>query len=180
VPDSNRQALLARLSPFLPHVEAWIDAYLQQTSTDAHPVASRSFPRLPTYFSTKTLNESKVVKTAHIQKPPLSQLGLREFLDFERMDVSGITYKDTFFINPGLAEDESLHFHELIHVIQWQVAGPEGFILAYAAGLAKFGYRQSPLEVMAYDLQDRFEAGEVIPDLEKLVASQTKDIVADY
>ena len=55
------------------------------------------------------------------------------------------------------ARDESLHFHELVHVIQWRLLGPEKFLAFYADGLERFGYRNSPLEVMAYNLQDRFD-----------------------
>lgn len=55
------------------------------------------------------------------------------------------------------AHVESLHFHELVHVIQWRLLGPEGFLALYADGLERFGYRNSPLEVMAYELQDKFE-----------------------
>jgi len=35
---------------------------------------------------------------------------------------------------------ESLHFHELIHIVQWRVLGPEGFLAMHADGLTHFGY----------------------------------------
>ena len=75
------------------------------------------------------------------------------------MAAAGITYLDTFFVVADQARDESLHFHELVHVIQWRILGPERFLWLYADGLERFGYRNSPLEVVAYDLQDRFDAG---------------------
>jgi hypothetical protein len=52
--------------------------------------------------------------------------------------------------------DESLHFHELVHIVQWQLLGPEQFILSYALALAEFGYSRNPFEEIAYELQDRF------------------------
>ena len=52
--------------------------------------------------------------------------------------------------------DEGLYFHELMHVVQWRMLGPERFLAAYADGLEKFGYRNSPLEAMAYDAQAAF------------------------
>ena len=52
---------------------------------------------------------------------------------------------------------ESLHFHELVHVIQWRLLGSEKFLALYADGLERFGYRKSPLEVMAFGLQHRFQ-----------------------
>jgi hypothetical protein len=50
------------------------------------------------------------------------------------------------------------HFHELIHILQWRILGPERFLWLYADGLERFGYRNSPLEIMAYELQERFDA----------------------
>jgi hypothetical protein len=87
-----------------------------------------------------------------------------QFAEFEAMPARGITYLDTYFILWHEAERESLHFHELVHVVQWQVLGPERFLAMYADGLVKQGYRNSPLEVMAYDHEARFNAdGEVYP-----------------
>lgn len=71
---------------------------------------------------------------------------------------SGITFKDTYFLHPDAAADESVHFHELVHVVQWQSLGPKAFLLSYAAGLLEHGYLDCPLERMAYDHQIRFDA----------------------
>jgi hypothetical protein len=84
-------------------------------------------------------------------------MGLDRFAAFERMNMAGITYLDTFFVRADQAGDESLHFHELVHVIQWRILGPERFLWLYADGLERFGYRSSPLEVVAHDLQARFD-----------------------
>jgi hypothetical protein len=86
-------------------------------------------------------------------------MGLSRFGDFELMEASGITYLDTYFLRADHAGDESLHFHELVPVVQWRLLGPERFLWLYADGLERCGYRNSPLEVMAYDLQSRFDAG---------------------
>ena len=75
------------------------------------------------------------------------------------MDAGGITYLNTYFVRADQSHAESLHFHELVHVIQWRLLGPENFLALYADGLERFGYRESPLEVMAYEFQDRFEHG---------------------
>jgi hypothetical protein len=86
-------------------------------------------------------------------------MGLEQFSAFERMETAGITYLNTYFLRAELSGDESLHFHELVHVIQWRILGPERFLALYADGLERFGYRNSPLEVMAYDLQGGFDYG---------------------
>jgi hypothetical protein len=88
---------------------------------------------------------------------PLKAIGLDWFSDFEQMDAGGITYLNTCFVRADYADMEAHHFHELVHLIQWRLLGPERFLALYADGLERFGYRNSPLEVMACDLQDRFE-----------------------
>jgi hypothetical protein len=72
-------------------------------------------------------------------------MGLTRFADFVRGDSDGITYIDTIFLKPTQSENENVYFHELIHIIQWRLLGPDRFLLAYAKGLECFGYRQSPL-----------------------------------
>ena len=69
--------------------------------------------------------------------------------------------------------DESLHFHELVHVVQWQHLGPERFIMAYALGhLLSGGYRTNPLEEMAYGLQARFDANAPAFDVATIVCPE--------
>jgi len=50
--------------------------------------------------------------------------------------------------------------------------GVESFLLAYAAGLAANGYRNSPLEAMAYELQDYFDRKEQPIDVAAVVRSK--------
>ena len=69
----------------------------------------------------------------------------------------------------GEEKDESLHFHELIHILQWNELEADKFILAYALGLLEFGYSDSPFERIAYELQDKFDSGMQIENLEATV-----------
>ena len=142
---------------FYPLIVDWIQNTLAEHATAAQPVASLGFSRLPHYYDETTLVSAKVVSLSRVPVPPLSAMGFDRFSDFERMDVAGITYLDTYFVRAEHANVESLHFHELVHVIQWWLLGPEKFLALYADGLERFGYRNSPLEVMAYNLQARFE-----------------------
>jgi hypothetical protein len=70
--------------------------------------------------------------------------------------MAAITNLDTFFVRAEQTWDESLHFHELVHVVQRQILGPERFLGLYADGLERCA---NPLEVIAYDFQDWFDAG---------------------
>jgi hypothetical protein len=90
----------------------------------------------------------------------------------------GITYQDIYFIKRERARDESLHFHELTHIVQWRLLGPNGFLLAYALGyLSRGGYDKNPFEQIAYELQSHFESGAQPFSVEPLVARHLKQVV---
>ncbi len=140
-----------------PLIIEWIRNTLAQHASAARSVATLGFRRLPHYYRQNTLTAAKAVVVLKLPVPPLSAMGLDRFSSFEKMDAGGITYLDTYFVRADQGHIESLHFHELVHIIQWRLLGPEMFLALYADGLERFGYRESPLEKMAYDLQARFE-----------------------
>jgi hypothetical protein len=148
----------------------WISTTLTKYAGEARTVISRSFPRLPFYFSVETLASTKVVLVDQLPMPPLSSWGLTRFAEFERGNFGGITYLDTFFLKRDRSNDEVIHFHELIHVVQWKILGAKEFLRSYADGLESFGYQASPLEVMAYGAEVAFEASAGGFDAERLVA----------
>jgi len=140
-----------------PLIAGWIQKTLAEHASAARPVASLGFSRLPHYYDAQLLVSSMVVIVPRVPVPPLSAMGLTRFSEFEGLDMAGITYLNTYFVRADQSRSESLHFHELVHVIQWRLLGSEMFLARYADGLERFGYRNSPLEVMAYNLQDRFD-----------------------
>ncbi len=157
-----------------PLILNWIRQTLAAHVPTARPVASLGFTRLPHYFIPATLAAAKVVAVDVVPLPPLTALGLGLYADFERMSASGITYLDTIFVQTDLAEDERVHFHELVHIVQWSLLGPERFLAAYADGLEQFGYRNSGLEEMAYRLDSQFQPGTAAFDVEQVVAAELK------
>lgn len=159
----------------LPAVLAWVGEILRKHQPYARPVAVCGFNRLGRYFSPQLLAQARVVSLDAPPTPPLSRLGLPQFASFEQMAPLGITYLNTFFVRSGEERNESLHFHELIHVVQWRLLGTENFSLTYAAGLLEAGYRDSPLEVMAYSAEDRFQAGEIF-DAERHVGVELRKL----
>lgn len=161
--------IINRLYEKLPLVEEWINHLLKHSSTQSIPLHSFNFRRLPSYFSSATIDSAKVVLVDEIPVPPLFDFGLQELKDFEAGDYAGITYLDTYFIKRESEKDESLHFHELVHVVQWQMLGLQKFLLLYGAGIIQDGYRESPLEKMAYNYQRRFQDSLEIFDVENAV-----------
>jgi hypothetical protein len=170
----NPQALLEKL----PLVRSWIDRTLAEHSQKARPVASYRFPRLDAFYSNQVLSAAKVIEVERVPVPPLSSFGLAGFGEFEGGNYAGITFLDSYFVQSREASRESLHFHELVHVVQWQHLGAERFLMAYAIGyLQGGGYSANPLEVMAYNLQDYFEKGGQPSDVEAAVHRQLDEFI---
>ena len=155
-----------------PFVRDWISQTLAGHASKAISVASFNFPRLPRYYNNDLLARAKVVLVDKCPVPPLSTIGLSQFAEFENMNARGITYLDTYFVLRQEAERESLHFHELVHVVQWQLLGVESFLALYADGLEKHGYRNSPLEVIAYNHEARFNSNATSYSVEASVRQQ--------
>ena len=159
----NQQAdIIRRFYNALPQVKAWIDGYLADHAAGARAVSSFGYKRLATCFPSELLDRAKVVSVARVPFPPVDTFGLPEFAQMQQRVFDGITFKDTFFVQRG-RESESLHFHEVVHVVQWARLGVDKFLLAYGLGLLQLGYDRSPLEEMAYGLQRKFDVGMALP-----------------
>ncbi len=155
-----------------PKMLDWIHETLASYRRTARTVASLQFARLPLYFSDVVLQGTYYVPINRVPIPPLSAMGLERFAAFEQGDYEGITYLNTYFLKHRHVSGEALHFHELIHVVQWPSLGPERFLKTYAEGLERFGYRNSPLEKMAYEAEDLFKRGRPVFDAERFVTAQ--------
>jgi len=172
----NQLDLIHRFHSILPLVKEWIESTLEKHNANASPVINLSFSRLKIVLPLDLLNRAKVVVVNGVVPfPPLSRMGLPELSSMENMSKAGVTYKDTFFIS-HLHQTESLHFHEIVHVVQWERLGIENFLLAYGYGLIRFGYQDSPLEKMAYSLQARFENNTLSGDIVQFIQHETDAI----
>src|SRR5436190_14987612 len=110
---------LQLLQQKLPDVRNWIDRTLAAHRVQARSAASYRFSRLPKFYSPVFLELTFVVEVPRVPMPPLTSFGLPQLAEFEKGNYSGVTYRNTCFIREGLGTDESLHFHELVHVVQW-------------------------------------------------------------
>ncbi len=172
------QNLIQRLQAALPLACAWIDEYLTRHEPVSRPVASLGMQRLAACYPEPLLRTARVVTVERVEFPPVERFGLPEFAAIQQQNFGGITFKNTFFVSSAEATSESLHFHEMVHVVQWARLGVERFLLAYGIGLAQFGYEGSPLEHMAYDLQFEFDKGINRPQLLPYINTQTDVIWA--
>jgi hypothetical protein len=161
-----------------PAVLDWMRQTIAEHEHSATIVAAEGFKHLPLYFSQDLLNTTKVITISRVPIPPLSSMGLHRFSDFERGDFDGVTYLNTYFVQHTKSADEELHFHELIHIVQWRLLGPERFLKLYADGLERYGYRDSPLEKMAYAAQGEFTRSKQAFDAQTLVLHELRKISA--
>ncbi|WP_139229947.1 hypothetical protein [Marinobacter daqiaonensis] len=154
-------------------VESWIDEVNEAHKNDRRPCSVLQ-NRFKDYFRPELLQSSYfvIVKVLPMPKmPELREAGLGDFMDNEDQ-LGGITYKDTYYLVPDAAGDVGIHFHELVHVIQWRTLGTRNFIQRYMEEIQRFGYSEkAPLEQMAYGLQKTFEEGVVPFDVEKKVVA---------
>ncbi len=141
-------------------------------------MSSLGLERLERCFGTGLLERVRVVTVPKVPYPPVERLGLPELAPVGRIEFAGITFQETIFVRRGQLS-ESLLFHELVHVLQWDRLGMDGFLLAYGMGLAVYGYEDSPLEQMAYSLQRRFEQDRLPPDLSAFVCRGSDAIRAE-
>jgi hypothetical protein len=154
--------LLRRLHLALPQVEQWIVDLRARHFQRSIAASDVEFPRLAAHFPMELLKITRVASVSSIPFPPVSSYGLPEFEAMANMPMAGITFRDMYFVQPSYSS-EGIHFHELVHVVQWSTLGVRDFLLTYALGIVQCGYAESPLEAIAYDLQAKFDQGIALP-----------------
>lgn len=167
--------IIRRFHTALPGVRQWIDQLLDAHADRARALSTLGFTRLSVCFPRELLERAKVVSVERVPFPPVDEFGLPELASMQQMSLDGITFKDTFFLQQGRVSEE-LHFHELVHVVQWARLGVDNFLLAYGLGLLSFGYARSPLEQMAYTLQRSFELGTLPQEVVRIIEHGTDAI----
>lgn len=136
-------------------IENWIDETNLAFSAQRQSCASfqTSFAG---FYSPDFLRNAYFVAVDDIPKPDfpdLRQIGMGDFID---MPLDGITYKNTYFLRKQLEQNLRLHFHELVHVVQWNLLGAKNFIKRYILEIQQNGYKKAPLEKMAYSLDQHY------------------------
>lgn len=167
--------LTDRLRRALPAMERWIVALHAAHETRAQPASCLGFARLAEVWPRALLDEAHAVAVERVPYPPVAELGLPELAPMAAERWTGITFGDMYFVDES-DTTEATHFHELCHVVQWRTLGVRDFLLTYALGLFAYGYRESPLEAIAYRLQRDFERGVTRPDLAEAIADHARGV----
>jgi hypothetical protein len=173
--------LLVRLKNALPQMRQWMNDLHKNHVGESVRASDLGFPRLAEHLPSSILQNSSAVLTYTMPFPPVQKFALPEFEAMAAMRMDGITFGNMYFVRP-VASVEALHFHELVHVIQWNTLGFGQFLMTYGLGIIQRDYRNSPLESIAFELQARFEHRQQLWKVYETVerhAISTRDAAAD-
>ena len=156
----------------LSDVKKWIVHTLAEHDAQKQPVAAANFEKLERFYPAGFLQRVQRVIVDRCPVPPLADTGTSQLSEIENWDLKGIPWENTIFIRRDLAEWDAVHFHELLHIVQWQYLGTDRYLTAWAIGTITRGYRDNPLEEMAFRHQLRFETTDTPYDVIREVAAE--------
>lgn len=149
--------MLARLLSI--PVAAYIRIHRDRLLPVGKPVALASREAVDGYFSPELLDTVRIVEAdpLPIAQPPFSNAGRRLGLSYPGIEqTAAITFGPVIAAREPM--DRSLLFHELVHVVQYQLLGVAGFARYYVRGLLRTrSYPAIPLEACAFELEARFQ-----------------------
>lgn len=143
----------------------WVVSQRNLHRPSARKLTEAEIARFFFFFEPRILDLARIKIFPCIRNPgfysKLEDMKLTGLPDFTT--AAGITFIDTILISEQGLEAHSalgpLIFHELVHVVQYDVLGVDEFIKCYVQGWARggFDYYSIPLEMESYNLQRRYE-----------------------
>lgn len=144
-------------------VAGYIDRQRQIYRFKALPLNASQREAMQRFFPASTLDAVRVtvLTRERVGNPPfyrqLVQMGFEPVTLPNFSLMAAITFVDTVVSHEPFTH--RLVFHELVHVVQYEKFGLEGFADKYVRGFLSGGsYDGIPLEMNAYELDGRFEA----------------------
>jgi hypothetical protein len=142
-------------------VAVYIDRQRKTHRDRSVPLNASQRAAMQPFFPASTLDSAKVLvlNSDRVGNPPfyggLVQMGFEPAALPNFSLMAAITFVDTVVAHEAFTD--RLLFHELVHVVQYQKLGLEGFAAKYVSGFLTGGsYDAIPLEMNAYDLDARF------------------------
>jgi hypothetical protein len=145
---------------------AWVQAQRDHHRRSARKLTLSEKVALSPFFEHRILGMARVKRVPLIENPgfyaDLNAMGIPAPLDFT--NSHGITFTDTVLVSdrccPSTEPLVPLLFHELVHIVQYDLLGRDAFVERYVSGWAENGqdYFRIRMESHAYALQARFEA----------------------
>ena len=161
-----------RFNILVDEVKKWIVNTLAAYQEEMAPVSAAAFDRLVRYYPNTLLQRIQRVIVDRCPVPPLANTGIPQIAEIETWDIKGIPWENTIFIRRDLADWDVVHFHELLHIVQWECLSTDRYLTAWAIGTITRGYRDNPLEEMAFRHQTQFETDNKPYDVIKEVTAE--------
>ena len=149
---------------FIEKAIEWVISQRDKYRLNARPLSSYEMQKMARFFPIATFFNVKIIEVPIIENPPfyskLQNVEIPHTIDYSKMQ--GITFVDTILISqaryPKAHEWLPLIFHELVHVVQYQLLGIDVFVEQYIKGFIEQGFRYENifLESHAYELQNRY------------------------
>jgi hypothetical protein len=149
-----------RLSLGLAYVVAkYITHQKRRWHRNALPLTTSQQALLSRYFGAQDLARVRIAETQRLPIPnPPGYRQLREHITFDLPNpesVAAMTFDHVVVARTPLLD--AIVFHEMVHVTQFRLLGVKAFAEQYVRGfLANRRYDQIPLEVCAFELEERF------------------------
>jgi len=168
--------------------QKWIKEQRQAFRPRGKKLADRTIAQFSPFFEAKLLQTVRLVMVPGLENPEFLEAYSSTFaekalplLDFS--SFSGITYMDTILLVDDFPDADPVAslFHELTHAVQYELLGPEKFVELYITGWINqgFNYAAIPLEMDAYDLQNRYEADPEAPFSVKEEISRSLELMLE-
>ena len=143
----------------------WVEAQRDEHRLTARILTEEQKSEFAPFFDSKILDLARIKLVPVIENPgfysELQDLKIPRLLNFN--NAAGITFKDTILISQRYLTKRSqlkpLIFHELVHVVQYEVFGVREFIERYVRSWADNGFNYSSIhfEIEAHKLHQRYE-----------------------
>lgn len=145
---------------------AWVRSEREAYRPRALPLSDEERSRLGGYFPREVLDRARVATVKGFENPEFFSVFATygEPIPVDLRRASGLALVDTILMARavgGASSRDRLLFHELVHLVQYQVLGLEAYIEGYVESWAENGrsYRSIPHESQAFELASRFSSG---------------------
>ena len=141
--------------------QGWIHSYSSAFSKLGQPLSEENTKELAAYFESDILREVRIIFLDQV-KPFKVYTQLKLFslkCLFQIWGLGGLTLHHCIFLRKGMASAapqvlRSILFHELVHVVQYEILGVIGFLRSYLSHYRRTReYFRIPHEQIAYSLQ---------------------------
>lgn len=169
------------LSDLIEMGQQWLREQRNLYIANARPLTDEEKKLLQGYYDNKILDKVRLAAVDRISNPTFYTELVKSGNPI--LDISGsagITFIDCIVIRKVFRKDlpawNSILFHELVHVVQYEILGSKRLIEAYLTAWSQndYSYDKIPLEMQARRLEIRFDRREPPFSVRKAVEKELR------